>query len=184
MQTETEPIPNMIMGDSEWIAGKSKKWDAFLKPKSEPLPNRISETAICVPEMYRVLCTVDHASGCGSSSCRYGLPSRPPRDRYSRCVWSGVGHAGSAGCLHRERPGADHSGNGGRRFAPDVGLPGPGREGDSERRFPGSGSTFSGCPSSLWGQLLYYRSRPTIAVPGWLANGNHAAEQDLHAFLA
>jgi hypothetical protein len=36
-------MPNLIMGDSERAVGKSKKWDEFLKPKSEPLPNRISE---------------------------------------------------------------------------------------------------------------------------------------------
>jgi hypothetical protein len=41
--TETDPMPNLIMGDSDWDAGKSKKWKEFLKPKSELLPNRISE---------------------------------------------------------------------------------------------------------------------------------------------
>ena len=42
-QTETEPIPNLIMGDSGVVTGKSKKWNGILKPKSEPVPNRISE---------------------------------------------------------------------------------------------------------------------------------------------
>ena len=46
MATETEPIPNLIMGNSEWVAGKSKKRDGFSKPKSELLPSRISESAI------------------------------------------------------------------------------------------------------------------------------------------
>jgi hypothetical protein len=43
MQTETEPIPNLIMGDSERVVGKSKKWKGFLKPNTETLPNRIPE---------------------------------------------------------------------------------------------------------------------------------------------
>jgi hypothetical protein len=42
-QTETEPIPNLIMGDSEWVQGKPKKRNELFKPKSELLPNRICD---------------------------------------------------------------------------------------------------------------------------------------------
>jgi hypothetical protein len=43
--TKTDLMPNPVAGDSERAAGKSKKQNGFLKPKSEPPPNRISEIA-------------------------------------------------------------------------------------------------------------------------------------------
>jgi hypothetical protein len=39
-------MPNRVVGDSERDDGKPKKRDGFLKPKSEPLPNRTSESEI------------------------------------------------------------------------------------------------------------------------------------------
>ena len=89
MATETEPIPNLIMGNSEWAVSKSKKWDGFLKPKSEPVPNGNSETAICGSAMSRVSRISCQQRNCGSSSCGYGRPSRPSSDRYRRRVWWG-----------------------------------------------------------------------------------------------
>jgi hypothetical protein len=44
--TETDRMPSCLCRDSEQVAGKSKKRDGFLKPKSEPLPKRTSESAI------------------------------------------------------------------------------------------------------------------------------------------
>ena len=39
MTTETEPVPNPVAGDSERVAGKSKKGKGFRKPNTEPPPN-------------------------------------------------------------------------------------------------------------------------------------------------
>jgi hypothetical protein len=39
-------MPNPVAGDSGLDAGKSKKRDGFMKPKSEPAPNRTCETEI------------------------------------------------------------------------------------------------------------------------------------------
>jgi hypothetical protein len=39
MPTETEPIPNPVVGDSERAAGKSKKLEGLWKPNTEPPPN-------------------------------------------------------------------------------------------------------------------------------------------------
>ena len=44
--TETEPIPNLVVGHSERAAGMSKKRKGLWKPNTEPPPNRIHETAI------------------------------------------------------------------------------------------------------------------------------------------
>jgi hypothetical protein len=33
-------MPNSVVGDSERVAGKSKKRERFLKPNTEPPPNR------------------------------------------------------------------------------------------------------------------------------------------------
>ena len=38
-ETETEPVPNPFAGDSEPLAGKSKKGKSFRKPNTELLPN-------------------------------------------------------------------------------------------------------------------------------------------------
>ena len=43
--TETEPIPNLVVGDSERVAGKSKKRKGFRKPNTERPPNRTAESA-------------------------------------------------------------------------------------------------------------------------------------------
>ena len=61
-QTETEPIPNLIMGDSGQVAGKLKKRDEFSKPKSELLPKRVTESVVCISTMFRVSCVIDHAT--------------------------------------------------------------------------------------------------------------------------
>jgi hypothetical protein len=52
--TETEPIPNPVVGDSERAAGKSKMRKGLLKPNTEPPPNRTYETANCCPAMFRM----------------------------------------------------------------------------------------------------------------------------------
>jgi len=56
-ETETEPILNLIMGNSEWVVSKSMKWNGILKPKSEPVPNRISERRLpeCGVAVHRML---------------------------------------------------------------------------------------------------------------------------------
>jgi hypothetical protein len=43
LTTETEPMPNLVAGDSERVASKPKKRKGFRKPNTELLPNRISE---------------------------------------------------------------------------------------------------------------------------------------------
>ena len=52
MATETEPIPNMDVGNSERDAGKSKKREGLWKPNTELPPNRIYEIAICESAMF------------------------------------------------------------------------------------------------------------------------------------
>ena len=44
--TETEPIPNPVVDDSELDAGKSKMRKGLWKPNTELPPNRIAEIAI------------------------------------------------------------------------------------------------------------------------------------------
>jgi hypothetical protein len=39
-------MPNPVVGNSERLAGKSKKREGSWKPKSEPPPNRTVEIAI------------------------------------------------------------------------------------------------------------------------------------------
>ena len=66
MPTETEPIPNTVVGDSERDAVESKKREGFRKPKSERPPNRISETAVggaSIPGMSRVADPAANTSG-------------------------------------------------------------------------------------------------------------------------
>ena len=43
--TETDLMPNPVVGNSERAGGKSKKRESFRKPNTEPPPNRISEIA-------------------------------------------------------------------------------------------------------------------------------------------
>jgi hypothetical protein len=64
---------------------------------------------------------------------------RPNRHRTDDTVAAcGAGRAaGSAGCPHRERPGAGHSGQEGGVFALGARSPGPVREGDSGRQLSG-----------------------------------------------
>ena len=69
--TETEPIPNPILGYSERAAGKSKKREGFSKPNTEPPPNRISESAFSGFEMSWMSCVADPAS----NSSRTALPN-------------------------------------------------------------------------------------------------------------
>ena len=52
MATETEPIPNPVVGHSERIAGKSKKGEGLWEPNSERLPNRTAmSTADVIPNV-------------------------------------------------------------------------------------------------------------------------------------
>jgi hypothetical protein len=44
--TETEPIPNSVVGHSERLAGKSKMRKSLCKPNTEPPPNRIDDPEI------------------------------------------------------------------------------------------------------------------------------------------
>ena len=44
--TETDLMPNSVVGDSERFAVESKKWEGFRKPNTERPPSRISETEI------------------------------------------------------------------------------------------------------------------------------------------
>ena len=62
---------------------------------------------------------------CGSSCCELGRPSRPSSDRYRRRL-RGRGLRRECGCLRREHPGADHSGQQMEAFAPDARSPGSG----------------------------------------------------------
>ena len=142
MATETEPIPNLIMGNSEWVAGKSKKWDAFLKPKSEPVPNRISETAICRCAMSwvsRISCrreavvhrvvdmgvsavhrATDTAGACGVGRApRAGVAVFPERPRVGS-----LRAAGDVFCVQPRVAGAVEGGDSERRFMGRVAVPG------------------------------------------------------------
>lgn len=40
LSTETDPIPNPVVGHSERAEGKSKKEEGIWEPKSERVPNR------------------------------------------------------------------------------------------------------------------------------------------------
>jgi len=51
-------MPILMASHFERAADKSKKWDEFLKPKSELLPNRISERLL--PESKDYLSGNDH----------------------------------------------------------------------------------------------------------------------------
>jgi len=46
MATETEPIPNPVVGHSERVAGKSKKRNGLWKPNTELPPNRTCGAAM------------------------------------------------------------------------------------------------------------------------------------------
>jgi hypothetical protein len=74
--TETELIPNLLVGDSERAAGKSKKREGLWKPKSKPTPNRPTESDIFDSVISGMSCIDDHAA---STS-----------DAVADVIWSGV----------------------------------------------------------------------------------------------
>ena len=62
LAASTEPLPNLMAGNSERDVGKPKKGEGLWKPKSELPPNRMSGMDISGSEMSGVSFVGDHAS--------------------------------------------------------------------------------------------------------------------------